>query len=188
MDYYHAVEMPETISFVLISRLLKAKGIIEYIEAALRVKQIFPETEFKLVGPTDPNPTGIKLTEIQKYIDDDVINYYGNQADVRSFLRDSAVLVLPSYREGIPHTVLEAMSTGRAILTTDVPGCRETVKKEENGFLVRPYCVEDLVENMIWMIKNPEKVKEMGHKSLLIAREYFEDKKVNHIILTTMVL
>lgn len=188
MDYYHAVEMPETISFVLISRLLKAKGIIEYIEAALRVKQIFPETEFKLVGPTDPNPTGIKLTEIQKYIDDDVINYYGNQADVRSFLRDSAVLVLPSYREGIPHTVLEAMSTGRAILTTDVPGCRETVKKEENGFLVRPYCVEDLVEKMIWMIKNPEKVKEMGHKSLLIAREYFEDKKVNHIILTTMVL
>lgn len=186
MDYFIEEEMPNTISFILISRLLKAKGILEYLQAAQKVKKKHPEIVFKLVGPTDPNPTGIKLTDIQKYIDNNVIKYYGNQTDVRYFLRDSAVIVLPSYREGVPHTVLEAMSTGRAILTTDVAGCRETVVNEVNGFLVKPYSVEDLEEKMIWMIKNPEKVKEMGKKSLLIARERFEVKKVNHIIMNVM--
>ncbi len=186
MSSYYEEQMPNTISFLLISRLLKAKGIIEYIQAAQKVKQKYSKIVFKLVGPTDPNPTGIKLADIQKYIDNGVIKYYGEQTDVRSFLRDSAVYVLPSYREGVPHTVLEAMSTGRAILTTDVAGCRETVVNKVNGFLVKPYSVEDLEEKMIWMIENPEKVKEMGKKSLLIARERFEVKKVNHIIMNVM--
>lgn len=186
MEYYGAVEMPDTISFLIISRLLKAKGILEYIEAAQNVKQIYPEIVFKLVGPTDPNPTGINLSDLQSYIDDQVISYFGNQTDVRPFLRDSAVFVLPSYREGLPHTVLEAMSTGRAIITTDVAGCRETVVNEENGFLVQARSVEDLTAKMIWMIENPLRVKEMGHKSIHMARELFEDKKVNLTIINTM--
>jgi glycosyltransferase involved in cell wall biosynthesis len=186
MEYYAAAEMPHKISFILISRLLKAKGILEYIKAAQKVKQQFPEIVFGLVGPTDPNPTGIKLSDIQNYIDDDVIHYHGSQSDVRPFIRDAAVLVLPSYREGVPHTVLEAMSTGRAILTTDVAGCRETVVNGKNGFLVRPYAIDDLGEKMIWMIENPKKVKEMGKNSLLMAKEKFEEKKVNSIILNTM--
>lgn len=186
MEYYGAVEMPDTISFLLISRLLKAKGILEYIEAAQMVKKIFPETDFKLVGPTDPNPTGIKLPDIQKYIDEGVVSYYGNQSDVRPFLREAAVFVLPSYREGVPHTILEAMSTGRAILTTDVAGCRETVVNERNGFLVNPFSAKDLAEKMIWMIENPKRIKEMGHESSHMAKEKFEDRKVNQTILNTM--
>ncbi len=186
MEYYGAVEMPDTISFLLISRLLKAKGILEYIEAAQNVKQIYPEIVFKLVGPTDPNPTGLKLHDLQRYIDDHVVEYFDNQTDVRPFLRDSAVFVLPSYREGLPHTILEAMSTGRAILTTNVAGCRETVVNEENGFLVQARSVENLTEKMIWMIENPLRVKEMGHKSVHMARELFEDKKVNHTIINMM--
>jgi len=186
MDYYVSAELPETISFLLISRLLKAKGILEYLEAAKQVKRLYPDVVFNLVGPTDPNPSGIKLAEIQDYIDDSVISYHGSQTDVRPFLRDTAVLVLPSYREGLPHTVLEAMSTGRAILTTDVAGCRETVINKENGFLVQPYSVEDLTEKIIWMIEHPEKVKKMGQKSLLLAKEKFEVNKVNQTILNTM--
>jgi len=185
-QYYKASPMPDTISFLLISRLLKVKGIMEYIEAAQQVKQKYPEISFHLVGPTDPNPTGIKLKDIQRDIDNNIIDYHGNQADVRPFLKNAAVLVLPSYREGIPHTVLEAMSTGRAILTTDVPGCRETVVNGKNGFLVRPYSGEHLAEKMLWMIENPEKVQEMGYNSLLIAKEKFEVKLVNQTILNTM--
>jgi glycosyltransferase involved in cell wall biosynthesis len=186
MDFYEEQEMPDSISFLLISRLLKAKGIIEYINAAQKVKQKFPNIVFKLVGPTDPNPTGLKLTDIQKYIDNNVIDYYGNQTDIRPFLKESAVFVLPSYREGLPHTVLEAMSTGRAILTTEVAGCRETVDNGENGFLVKPFSVKLLEEKMIWMIENPKNVKEMGKTSLLIAKERFEVKKVNQIIMNAM--
>lgn len=186
MDDYPSAEMPEKVSFVLISRLLKAKGIVEYITAAQKVKQVFPEVMFKLVGPTDPNPTGIEFSKIQTFIDNGVISYYGNQSDVRPFIRESSVLVLPSYREGLPHTVLEGMSIGRAILTTDVPGCRETVVNGENGFLVRPYSSDELAEKMIWMIKNPERIREMGRKSLLLVKENFDVKKVNRIILNTM--
>jgi len=186
MEFYGAVEMPDNISFVLISRLLKAKGILEYIKAAQKVKKTNPEVVFSLVGPSDPNPTGINLSEIQKYIDEDVISYHGSQTDVRPFIRDAAVLVLPSYREGVPHSVLEAMSMGRAILTTDVAGCRETVINKENGFLVQPYSDEDLAEKMRWMIEHPERVKQMGLRSRELAREKFEDVKVNRTILNTM--
>jgi len=186
MDYYKEENMPESISFLLISRLLKTKGIFEYIEAAQKVKQIHKEIIFKLVGPPDPNPTGIRLEDIQQYIDEGVIVYYGEQADVRPFLRESFAVVLPSYREGLPHTILEAMATGRPILTTDVPGCRETVIDGTNGFLVKPYSAEDLAKKMIWIIENPLIVKKMGKESLYIARERFEVNRVNNEIITTM--
>jgi len=186
MEYYGAVEMPDIISFVLISRLLKAKGILEYIMAARKVKQVYPGIAFRLVGPTDPNPTGLKLSDIQSDIDEDIISYHGSQADVRPFISNAAVLVLPSYREGVPHSVLEAMSMGRAILTTAVAGCRETVVDGENGLLVQPYSAEELAEKMIWMIEHPARVKKMGLMSLQLAREKFEDKKTNHTIINAM--
>ncbi|MHA1381522.1 MAG: glycosyltransferase family 4 protein [Candidatus Helarchaeota archaeon] len=186
LDYYRVEKMPDSISFILISRLLIAKGILEYIQAAQKVKQKYPDIIFKLLGPTDPNPTGTKLKDIQSYIDDNIVEYYGENTDVRPFLKGSSVFVLPSYREGLPHTVLEAMAIGRAIITTDVPGCRETVINGENGFLVKPKCVGDLVDKMIWMIENPEKVKEMGKKSAYMAKKYFDVNIVNSIITSNM--
>jgi glycosyltransferase involved in cell wall biosynthesis len=186
MDYFKEENIPESISFVLISRLLKAKGISEYIKAAKVVKETYPEIVFKLVGPSDPNPTGFKLEDIQPFIDEGTIVYYGEQLDVRHILRDSSVVVLPSYREGVPHTILEAMATGRAILTTDVPGCRETVINGLNGFLVKPYSAEDLAEKMIILIKEQALVKNMGRESLKLARDRFEVTKVNNTITSTM--
>ncbi len=187
MDYYKEERMPEIFSsFVLISRLLKAKGILEYVNAARIVKKKHKNIVFKLVGPTDPNPTGISLKDIQPYIDEGTIMYCGGQTDVRPFLRESSVVVLPSYREGLAHTILEAMATGRAILTTDVPGCRETVINGKNGFLVKPYNAEDLAEKMTRMIEDPLAVSKMGKVSLYIAKERFEVNKVNYVIITTM--
>lgn len=188
MDYYKKEDIPEEISFLLISRLLKAKGIHEYILAAKEVKLKYPNVVFNLVGPEDPNPTGIKIEEIKEFIENDIIKYHGSQKDVRPFLKNSSVYVLPSYREGLPHSVLEAMSTGRAIITTDVPGCRETVVNNRNGLLVELQNVNDLKEKLIYLIENPMKVKEMGKESLLLARELFEVRKVNDIIINTMKL
>lgn len=186
MEYYQKKKMPESVSFVLISRLLRAKGILEYLEAAKNVKKLYKEVSFKLVGPADPNPTGIKLEDIQSYIDEGIIDYYGEQADVRPFLEDAAVVVLPSYREGVPHTILEAMAIGRAILSTDVPGCRETVQEGINGFLVPVKDSKSLANKMIWMIENKEAVHKMGEESFKISKHKFEVTKVNEIIVNTM--
>lgn len=186
MEHYKRKAFPDKISFLLISRLLKAKGVMEYLKAAEKVSKKYPEIEFNLVGPVDPNPTGIKLNEIQEFINQKIIIYHGEQPDVRTFLHKTAVYVLPSYREGVPLSVLEAMSTGRAILVTDVPGCRETVENGKNGFAVEPYNAEALAEKMSWMIENPGKVKEMGNNSLVIAKEKFEVSRVNSLIMETM--
>jgi glycosyltransferase involved in cell wall biosynthesis len=188
MDYFKEESLPESFSFVLISRLLKAKGISEYIKAAKVVKETYPEIVFKLVGPPDPNPTGFKVKDIQPFLEEGTIDYYGEQSDVRPFLRESSVVVLPSYREGVPHTILEAMATGRAILTTDVPGCRETVINGVNGFLVKPYSHVDLAEKMFDLLRDRILVKKMGKESLIIAKEKFEVNKVNNIITKTMKL
>lgn len=185
-NYYSQKDMPDEISFLLISRLLKAKGIFEYIKSAEIVKKKYPRIKFKLIGPTDPNPSGIKLEEIKNYINKGIITYFFEQHDIRPFLEECAVYVLPSYREGLPHSVLEAMSTGRAIITTAVAGCRETVLENSNGFLVMPFEINDLAEKMIWMIENPERVKKMGVKSRHIAETKFDVKNVNNIIIKTM--
>lgn len=188
MEYYKKQDMPKSITFVLISRLLKAKGIFEYIEAAKIVKEIHKEAVFKLVGPVDPNPTGIFLEDIQQFINDGIIDYCGEQADVRPFLKEAAVVVLPSYREGVPHTILEGMATGRAVLTTDVPGCRETVEEGVNGFLVPVKNFQSLVDKMIWMIENKGAVQKMGEESFKLAKKKFDVNKINEIIINTMKL
>ncbi|MGD9994146.1 MAG: glycosyltransferase family 4 protein [Salinivirgaceae bacterium] len=186
MEYYKEKKFPELISFLLVSRLLRSKGVLEYIQAAKNVKKKYSKIEFHLVGPDDPNPTGIKLDEIKPFIDDNIIIYHGQQNDVRPFIEKSAVLVLPSYREGVPHTILEAMSIGRAILTTDVPGCRETVVNSRNGFLVPLQNTEELTKKMEWMIENFHAVSDMGKQSVILAKERFNVHKVNSIINSTI--
>ena len=186
LESFSAEDMPIEISFVLISRLLKSKGILEYAEAARIVKRTHKNVVFNLVGPTDPNPSGIQLSDIQPYIEDGTLLYHGPQEDIRSFLKDSSVVVLPSYREGLPHSLLEGMATGRAILTTDVPGCKETTIEGENGFLVPARDVEALANRMCWMVENPEKTREMGKVSLKIVKERFDVDKVNSTILSAM--
>jgi glycosyltransferase involved in cell wall biosynthesis len=174
------------LSFLLIARLLGDKGIREYVQAAKIVKAKYPNATFNLVGPEDPSPDGISLNEVTSWHINGVINYHGGTNDVRPFIEKSNIFVLPSYHEGMPRTVLEAMAMGRPILTTNVPGCKETVVNGENGWLVEKANVEQLAEKMIWFIENQKEWQRMGDKSRAIAIEKFDVHKVNQELLKIM--
>lgn len=183
LSHYQISPLPAKPHFLLIARLLGDKGIREYAKAAEIVKQQYSEAVFELVGPEDPSPDGINLDEVNKWVSSGAIEYSGATTDVRPFIKNCSIYVLPSYHEGMPRTVLEAMAMGRPILTTDVPGCRETVVDGENGWLVEKANVEQLAERMIWFIENQEQWSVMGEKSHTMANEKFDVNKVNAEIL-----
>ena len=119
-------------------------------------------------------------------IDKGIIEYYGEQKDVRPYLEKCNVFVLPSYREGTPKTVLEAMACGRAIITTDAPGCKETVIDGQNGFLIPVKNVEALCEKMIYFIEHPEEIDKMGVEGRKRTEELFDVNIVNEVICASM--
>lgn len=172
--------------FLTIARLLGDKGLREYAQAANIVNGRYPEAVFNLVGPVDPSPDGISLNEVENWQASGAVSYLGVSNDVRPFIERCHVYVLASYHEGMPRTVLEAMSMGRPILTTDVPGCRETVLSGENGYLVPKQNAEALAERMIWFIENREQLEHMGRASRQIAEERFDVHKVNAQMLRMM--
>ena len=139
-----------------------------------------------LVGPYDSNPSALKPEELQPLVDQGIIEYFGEQTDVRPFISQCSIYVLPSYHEGTPKTVIEAMAMGRAIITTDVPGCRETVVDGRNGYLVEVKNVDAIVDKMVFLVKHPELVEKMGQESREMACEIFDVRKVNDTILRTM--
>ena len=167
------------ISFLLIARLLIDKGVREYAQAAEIIKQKHPNVEFNLVGWIDKNPSAITQQELDQWVAKKIVKYWGKLADVRPAIAESSVYVLPSYREGTPRTVLEAMAMGRAIITTDAPGCRETVVDGDNGFLVEVKSVESLVEAMRKFIHQPELIEKMGNRSREIALHKYDVHQVN---------
>jgi glycosyltransferase involved in cell wall biosynthesis len=166
-------------TFLLIARLLKDKGIVEYVEAARKVKSKYKNVDFFLVGPVDHSLNRIKYEYIKKNHDDKIINYLGFQKNVKNYIGQSHVFVLPSYHEGLPRSVLEAMAMGRPIITTDVAGCKETVINNENGFLIPCKSIDLLAEKMIWFINNSDSIFEMGQKSRLIVEKKFSSEKIN---------
>ena len=186
LSHYNIAPLPSNAHFLLIARLLGDKGIREYVKAAEIVKQKYPDTVFELVGPEDPSPDGIKLDEINQWNEQGIIKYSGATTDVRPYIENCSIYVLPSYHEGMPRTVLEAMAMGRPILTTDVPGCRETVVTGENGWLVEKANVEQLAERMVWFIENQDQWGIMGQNSHKMANEKFDVHKVNAEIMKIM--
>lgn len=193
VDLDHFAESPVKArtqpTFLLIARLLKEKGIMEYVEAAAIIKKKNPKVTFQLLGPLDRNDsasiTEAELAEWQH----SVIDYLGVTNDVRPFIIDSDVYVLPSfYGEGTPRTILEAMAVGRPIITTDAPGCRETVIEGENGFLIPVRDVSALVAAMEKFIDHPELIQLMGKRSREIAEKKYDVHKVNAIIMESMKL
>ncbi|MDF9760408.1 glycosyltransferase involved in cell wall biosynthesis [Peribacillus simplex] len=186
LDKFTEKKIPDNPVFLFVGRIIRDKGIIEYTEAAKIVKEKYPEARIQILGYFDTNPTAIKEEEIYEYVNKGVIEYLGSSDDVRPFLEKSSVYVLPSYHEGTPKSVLEAMATGRPIITTDAPGCRETVVNNINGFLVPVKNANKLAEKMIWMIEHKEEVERMGQESLRICKEKFDVNKVNEVILKTM--
>lgn len=180
--------MPEKFGFLCISRLIRDKGIYEYLEASKIIKKSYPDIRCLLVGPYDSNPSAIRQEDLKPYIENGIIEYFGEQDDVRPFLKQCNVFILPSYREGTPKTNLEAMASGKAIITTDAPGCRETVVDGSNGFLVPVKDVEAIVERMERFIRNPDLAKKMGNAGRKMAENKFNVKIVNDIISSSMQL
>jgi len=162
--------------------LLKDKGIAEYAEAARIIKAKYPETRFMLLGGFHPYPLAIKEDNLRDWVNEGIIEYLGSAADVRPVIGEADVYVLPSYREGTPRSTLEAMAMGRPVITTDAPGCRETVVEGMNGYLVPVKDVQALTEAMERFIREPELVEKMGKESRRIAEEKYDVHKVNEVI------
>ena len=140
-----------------------------------------------LVGYLDENPESIKQSELDSWIEGGYIDYLGKLSDIRPAMAQASVFVLPTfYREGIPRTILEALAMGRAIITTDAPGCRETVVNGKNGFLVQPKSVDELTEAMETLILQPSLIISMSNESLQKAKNEFDVHKVNAVMLHDM--
>lgn len=188
---YSPIELPKVndrpqIRFLLIARLLKDKGVREYIRAAEVILSKYPDVQFDLVGRIDTNPAAIPEHEVKTWVNKGIVNYWGELNDVRPAISASSIYVLPSYREGTPRTVLEAMAMGRPIITTDAPGCRETVTDGLNGFLVPVKSVDNLVEAMEKFISNPGSISRMGKAARKMVEDKFDVHHVNEIMIKEM--
>ncbi|ASM48734.1 hypothetical protein PESP_a0491 [Pseudoalteromonas espejiana DSM 9414] len=178
----------KVIRFLFVGRLLRDKGVFEYIEAAKIIKRSYPDAEFLIAGAFDSNPSAISEAEMQKHIGSGLISYLGNVRDIKCVYQNADVFILPSYREGTPRSTLEAMSMEMPIITTDAPGCRETVKEGYNGYLVPTKNVEELATAMERFIVNRSLIKIMGYNSRKIVVEKYDVKKVNKAIIETLIL
>jgi len=191
----------EMAHFSMISRLMPSKGVREYAEAVLRVERSLPTATFSLAGEIDDrDANSIRLHELEKWSADRRLSYHGKLVDVRPLLHSCTVCVLPSYyREGVPRVLLEAMAVGRAIITTDSIGCRETVwlpagaRRDsqnilhgQNGLLVPARDVEALAAAIRFLTERPELVRAMGRRSREIAEERFDVRKVNATMMKAM--
>lgn len=191
------------VRFVLVSRLLRSKGVELFAQAARRLKQDFPQAEFHLVGPFDPNPNRITEEEVNGWVQEGLLTHHGMVRDVGSLLKQMDVFVLPTwYREGVPHATLEALAVGRAVITTDSVGARETVRLAalgaeerraglpvmagENGYLIQPRDLDALCDAMRRILLQPGALVGMGYASRILARDVFDVRKVNAIILRAM--
>ncbi|ART81779.1 glycosyltransferase family 1 protein [Oceanisphaera profunda] len=172
--------------FLFIGRLLGGKGVREYAKAAELIKNKHPDVEFYLVGGIDINPDSIKQDELDSWVSDQRLNYIGQLKDVKPSIAACSVFVLPSYREGTPRSVLEAMSMGRAVITTDAPGCRETVVDGDNGFLIPVKDADALEKAMLRFIEQHELISQMGLRSREMAEEKYNVHKVNEKMLKGM--
>ena len=189
LERFPTAPFPEKLTFLMISRLLKSKGVGEYLEAARLVKQKHPEVRFCLLGKFETAmQDALPRDYVQKFIDDGIVERFEETNDVRPFYAACCVYVLPSYREGTPRTVLEAMATGRPIITTDTQGCRETVRNGENGFLVPVKDIPALAERMLYFCENSASLAPMGEASRHYAEEKFDVKRVNQAIIEQLKL
>lgn len=184
--HYQQAPLPESLCFLLIARLLGDKGVREYAQAASRIRARHPAIVFNLVGWIDDSPDAIQQDELDQWLAAGTLNYLGRLGDVRPAIAGCSVYVLPSYHEGTPRTVLEAMAMGRAIITCDAPGCRETVHDGRNGYLVPVKSADGLEQAMQHFIDDPTLAARMGAQSRAIAEDKYDVHKVNATLLEQM--
>ena len=180
MEKFTPAPYPETVTFFMLARMIYAKGIREYLQACELVKQKHPEVRCMILGNCENLPDAISEAELASYVQRGIVEHFGETDTVADYYRQCSVFVLPScYREGTPRTILEAMAMGRPIITTDAPGCRETVITGENGYLVPVRDSNAVAEAMLRFVEHPERIKTMGQKSLEYCRERYDVRKVN---------
>lgn len=172
LQHYHATVMPKGTRFLMLSRLIKNKGVKEFAVAAGIVKKDYPDVSFVLAGELESSIDSIDENDLNLWTSKGWIEYLGEIEDVRQELIKCNVFCLPSYGEGLPRSVIEAMAMSKAIITTDVPGCKETVINMKNGILIPKQDISKLVDAMILLIKNPKLIEKMGS----VSRQYAEDK------------
>lgn len=182
LDHFEYQPVENTTTFLMIARLLKTKGVYEYCEAAKIVKEKYPNATFNLVGGEGT----VTAEDIKNYTENGIVNYLGETKDVRPFIKETAVYVLPSYREGFSVSVMEAQAIGRAVITCDTNGTRDAVENGYNGFLVPVRDSESLAEKMMYFLENTEKIKEMGDNARKHAGKMFDycviNKKICKVI------
>lgn len=176
------VDAPSRIDFLFAGRLLRDKGLADFVEAARALRALRTDASrfrFQVAGMIDSNPSAVTLDEVRSWAADGTIEWLGRLEDVRPALGACGVFVLPSYREGMPMAALEAMSTGRAVVATDVAGCRDAVADGESGFLVPPGAPAALAVAMEQFLEDPALVVQMGRASRERAERMFDSRAVN---------
>jgi glycosyltransferase involved in cell wall biosynthesis len=164
--------------FLYVGRLLEAKGLRELAAAARLLKERLPSARLRLLGPEERGPGSVPLAEILAWQREGLLEYLGSTRDVRPYLAEASVAVLPSWREGLPAALLEAMAAGRPLIATDVPGCREVVRHGRNGFLVPPKDPEALAEAMRTIVLCPARLREMAAASRDLALTTFNAETI----------
>ena len=166
---------------IMVARLLKDKGVFEFVEASRAIKSKGIHARFKLVGGPDPdNPESVTDKQVQSWRDEGVIECLGFRSDIADQFSQAHIVVLPSYREGLPKVLIEAAACGRAIVTTNVPGCRDAIEPDVTGILVPARNPEALSEAIEKLISEPHLRQQMGHAGRDLAeREFSIDKVVS---------
>jgi len=189
-SYEYSPPNIQHINFLMISRLINAKGINEYYEAAKIIKDKFPEVDFRLIGAYDDNIDAISDDLYAKIKSDGTIQYLGLLEDVRPYIRKSSVVVLPSYYgEGVPRCLLEGMAMGRALITCNSVGCKETINpllRKANGFLVPVKDAPQLASKMEYYIRHTDDVTRFGNNGRKYAIEKFDVNKVNEMMIRVL--
>ncbi|MFL9879108.1 glycosyltransferase family 4 protein [Herbaspirillum rhizosphaerae] len=180
LDAFPVKEEPTgKVTVVLTARMLWDKGVGEYVAAARLLLQRQTQARFLLVGAPDiGNPAAISLQQLEDWEREKVIEWLGHRQDIPEILSNSHIVCLPSYREGLPKSLLEALAAGRPVVTTDVPGCREVVRHEENGLLVPPKEVLLLAEALARLIDDADLRRKQGRKGRQRAEQEFSSQEV----------
>jgi glycosyltransferase involved in cell wall biosynthesis len=175
--------------FLMIARPIREKGVPEYFEAARQAHHQLPQATFAWMGPLeDPNPSSLGRATIEQLLASGVVRHLPERLDVRPALAACSVFVLPSHREGTSKVMLEAMATGRAVITTDAPGCGDAVGAVEFGAVVPVGNVRALADAMVRLGSDPDRLAELGHRARAAAETRFDARAVNAEILEALQL
>lgn len=187
LDYFSPAPLVvDPVTFILVARMLREKGVYDFVDAARKVRKRYPTVRFLLLGGGDKNPGSIPETELRAWVEEGLVEWLGHVKDVRPWLVKSSVFVLPSYREGLPRSTQEAMAMGLPVITTDSVGCRDTVKDGINGFLVPVRDLEALAKAMMRFIENTDLIETMGQAGRRMAVDRFDVHSINRQIIETL--